>query len=45
MKTTACPECGCKKCYNKDLVREGFRECAQCGQEWWTDIDYKNENS
>ena len=40
-KTTECPECGCPEYLNKNLVGEGFRQCAKCGQDWWIDIDYK----
>ncbi len=25
---------------NKNLVGDGYRECRNCGQEWWTDIAY-----
>ena len=35
-----CPECKCKKYVNKNVVGDGYRECSECGQEWWTDIDY-----
>ena len=35
-----CPECGCKEIRNENLLGEGFRHCAKCGQEWWTDVKY-----
>jgi hypothetical protein len=35
-----CPECGCKDFVNKNLVGEGYRQCKQCEQDWWTDIIY-----
>jgi len=40
VKTTACPECGCSDYYNPDELGEGYRTCVECGQEWWTDIEY-----
>ena len=39
--TTACPECGSAEYVNENLVGDGYRECENCGQEWWTDIDYE----
>ena len=41
-KCTKCPECGCEKFLNKNELGNGFRNCKDCGQEWWTDIDYTN---
>lgn len=35
-----CPECGSPEIVNENLVKQGFRECKDCGQEWWTDVDY-----
>lgn len=32
-----CPECGCDKVSYKNL---NHRCCADCGQEWFTDVDY-----
>lgn len=48
IKTSACPECGCKKYLNKKLVGEGYRMCEKCHQDWWVDINYmenQNENN
>jgi len=42
-KTSQCPECGCPDYLNKNLIGEGYRQCENCGQEWWTDIDYKDD--
>jgi len=42
-KCIQCPECNCKEYVNKNLVGPGYRECKSCGQEWWTDIDYKSK--
>lgn len=39
-KCNCCPECGSKEVVNVNLVKEGYRECRKCGQEWWTDIEY-----
>ncbi len=39
-KATSCPECGSSVFVNKNLVGDGYRECRNCGQEWWTDIAY-----
>ena len=43
-KCTACPECGDHAIdpESEDVLGPGFRICAACGQEWWTDIDYPN---
>ena len=43
-KCTNCPECGCLYSVHcrDDELGEGYRICNQCGQEWWTDIDYDN---
>ena len=35
-----CPECGCDEIVNENLVKDGYRECKACGQEWWVDINY-----
>ena len=43
MITKACPECGCEQYVNKNLVGDGYRECRSCGQEWWTDIEYRKD--
>jgi len=40
IKCKACPECGCVEYVNQNLVGEGSRDCKECGQEWWADIDY-----
>jgi hypothetical protein len=37
-----CPECGSEEHTNDNLLGDGFRFCAGCGQEWWTDIDYSS---
>ncbi len=37
-----CPECGCEEYDHDGFLGEGFRFCATCGQEWWTDIDYSS---
>ena len=37
-----CPGCGCDEYTNENSVGEGYRVCADCFQEWWTDIDYDN---
>jgi len=41
-KCSACPECGDHAIdpESEDVLDPGFRICAACGQEWWTDIDY-----
>lgn len=39
-KAKSCPECGCKEYVNKNIVGDGYRNCKDCGQEWWTDISY-----
>lgn len=43
-KCNACPECGCDEYEYENLLGDGFRLCAKCGQDWWTDIDYKKDN-
>ena len=44
--TKRCPECGCAEYTHKDEFAEGFRVCAKCGQDWWTDVNYTdNEDS
>lgn len=40
VKELKCPECGCKKSIHDNFLGEGYRVCANCMQEWWTDIDY-----
>ena len=37
---TNCPECHTALYVNKNYLGKGFRQCAKCGQEWWTDINY-----
>ena len=39
-----CPECGCPQTTNNDWLGDGFRMCADCGQEWWTDITYDKQH-
>ena len=39
-KCTCCPECGGHAIEDEDVLGPGYRVCAACGQEWWTDIDY-----
>lgn len=36
-----CPECNSTEFINKNLVGDGYRECRNCGQEWWIDISYE----
>jgi hypothetical protein len=40
--TSACPTCGGPEVDDAftDTAGEGFRVCASCGEEWWTDIAY-----
>lgn len=38
--TDRCPECGESKYINDNLVGDGFRQCKNCGQDWWVDINY-----
>ena len=40
-KWTHCPECGCREFTHVNSLGKGFRICAKCEQEWWTDINYK----
>lgn len=40
IKCHACPECGCKEFVNENLLGHGSRNCRNCTQDWWTDIDY-----
>jgi hypothetical protein len=40
VKCTACPECGDKETKWDNELGDGYRVCAACKQEWWTDIDY-----
>ena len=37
-----CPECGCRETINDNQVSENSRQCKECEQEWWTDINYWN---
>lgn len=39
-KCKQCPECNHTKFINVDELGDGFRNCANCGQEWWTNVDY-----
>jgi len=39
-----CPECGCPRTTNHDWLGDGFRMCADCGQEWWTHITYDKQH-
>lgn len=39
-KDNGCPECGCMEYIQENLVGKGYRMCKDCGQEWWTDIQY-----
>lgn len=39
-----CPECGCPRTTNHDWLGDGFRMCADCGQEWWSDITYDKQH-
>jgi len=41
IKTTKCPECGCEEFVNENLCGDGFRQCKECFQDWWVDIDYE----
>ena len=36
----SCPKCGCTEFYNENFMGPCFRQCAQCHQDWWTDINY-----
>ena len=40
--TTKCPECGSLNC--RDIVDSDlcYRVCANCNQEWFTDVDYSS---
>jgi hypothetical protein len=40
--TSACPTCGGPEVDDafSNTVGAGFRVCASCGEEWWTDIAY-----
>lgn len=40
-KCTECPECGCTEYQHECELGEGFRVCSDCGQEWWTNINYR----
>lgn len=42
--TRRCPECGCAEYTDKNALAEGYRVCAKCGQEWWTDVNYANKD-
>lgn len=44
-KCTKCPECGCPEYTHEGELGEGFRICIECGQEWWTDVNYKKYSS
>ena len=37
-----CPECGCREYIQENHLGEHSRVCKDCGQEWWTDINYWN---
>lgn len=43
--TSACPECGCEEYVNENWLGDGFRQCKQCDQEWWTDIKYNHSKT
>lgn len=43
IKTTQCPECGCKEYVNENLVGDGYRMCRKCHQDWWVDVDYRTD--
>lgn len=45
IKTFACPECGSAEFEHEDALGVGFRVCAECSQEWWTDINYNKYRS
>lgn len=45
IKTFACPECGSAELEHEDALGVGFRVCAECSQEWWTDINYNKYRS
>lgn len=45
IKTTACPECRCADYSHKNECGDGYRVCVECGQEWYTDINYKKYSS
>ncbi len=40
--TSACPTCGVPEVdpHFTDCLADGFRVCAACGEEWWTNVDY-----
>jgi len=39
---SSCPECGTVKTIRKldDDLGEGYRVCAECNQEWYTNVKY-----
>lgn len=41
VRCKACPECGSKKISDEDSLAKNYRVCADCGQEWYVDIDYE----
>lgn len=38
---TKCPECGSTEYNGEDFYSNNSRICTDCGQEWFTDINYK----
>lgn len=43
--TERCPECDCAEYLHKNAIGIGYRVCAKCGQEWWTDVDYTKKSN
>jgi hypothetical protein len=44
-KCKECPECGCARYEQKNNLGEGYRVCSDCGQEWYTTINYRKYSS
>lgn len=44
-KCTACPECGCIKSTSDGEFGDSHRVCFDCGQEWFTNVSYKEEKA
>jgi DNA-directed RNA polymerase subunit M/transcription elongation factor TFIIS len=40
--TTSCPECGNYEYWTDGAMDPTHRGCTKCGQEWFTDINYKS---
>ena len=41
IKCSSCPECGCEEFTHKNQLGEGYRICAECGEEWYSTINYE----